>query len=172
MQVFLRALDIDLSPATFKPYGPYALLAKVRVGDHVAVRSATDGPTAMVGGFEGGGAPLWHHGIYVGDGNLVHMPGIPGGNISKVPYEMFMGNIISEGSRIDAAGVVEYRDDSDAHRMRAAFLAELATQDAEMQALVYDGCCFATWCRSARCDMRTMQILKEVAATAPIHRTK
>ena len=165
LQVFLRTLDVDLTPSSFKSYGPYGLLGKVRVGDHVVVRSVTDGQPDVA----------WHHGIYVGDENLVHMH--PEGNISKVPYEGFMGNIMSESSRIDAAGIVEYSDDSDVHRMRAAFLAELATQDPGMQALVYDGasrtcCCFATWCRSGRCDECPSQILGRVAATVPCRHSK
>jgi hypothetical protein len=169
LQKFLRALDVDLTPSAFKSYGPYTVLRSVRVGDHVAVRSVTNGQKDVA----------WHHGIYVGgdSDNLVHMH--PDGNISKVPFDRFMGNVISDGCCIDAAGIVEYRDDNDAHRLRAAFIAELATQDPTMQSLVYNGvsrtcCCFATWCRSGRCDATPLilQVLRQVSPTVPIHHSK
>lgn len=164
-----RALDVDLTPSAYKAYGPYTVLRNVRVGDHVVVRSVTNEKKDVA----------WHHGIYVGgdNDNLIHMH--PVGNISKVPFDKFMGNILSEGSRIDAAGIIEYRDDSDTHRLRSAFIAELATQDPAMQSLVYEGasrtcCCFATWCRSGRCDMIPLlqQILRQVPTTVPFHYTR
>jgi hypothetical protein len=144
LQTVLAACSVDLTPKGFEQHGVFSLLHALRVGDHAVVRSIRSGTQDII----------WHHGVYVGDEHIVHMH--PEGNISKVPFETFMGTI-TRGVCVDTAGVVSYTSDTAVTRLACAMRALLATVDENMQDIEYspekyqcDG--FAAWCRTGRCE--------------------
>ena len=78
LQTLLKGgLDVDLTPRNCKLCSLVTLLAHVKPGDHIAVRSVYRGRSDVI----------WHHGIFIGGLHVVHMH--PYGNISKVALDEF-----------------------------------------------------------------------------------
>lgn len=154
-QAVLRCLELDLTPSGFDEHGPYAVLAHARPGDHVAVRSVVKGKADVI----------WHHGIYVGDGCIVHMH--PKNDISKVHFNDFMAAIPTSDTYIEKAGIVTYHGDGDQARAACVINAVAATVAPELQQITYDVVrhqCdgFATWCRTGRYAVLTCMPGSEV----------
>ena len=146
LQELLRTIDVDLEPTAFRICGVTGLGSSTP-GEHLAVRSRS----VLTGKVDA----IWHHGIYVGDGDVVHMH--PDGNISRVNLDTFALGATSRGRTVDTAVVIIYKGDTDRWRSWSCELALSALHTPEMKDLVYDEVLancehFASWCRTLRCE--------------------
>lgn len=160
IQPFMRALEMDLSPTSKTECGPYDLAGIAQPGDHIAVRSVTKGTTDVI----------WHHGIYMGNSQVVHMH--PSGNISGVGLSEFAVTHITADTYIDKAAIVNYRGDSPQFKALTQIIASWTTSDPTMKSIEYDGLranCdgFACWCRTGRCEGPTVTKLLANVPVSP-----
>ena len=171
LQPLLRALGVDLTPASCTECSIFDLTSTARPGDHVAVRSVVlEIPDV-----------IWHHGIYLGNSYLAHMH--PVGNISRVTMDRFMARVIDRQRQhanttgvttcADRAVIVKYHGDSDYQRARTRTIAAWSCTDESMQAIVYHGLranceCFAVWCRTERYEKSILNVVRTILDRVPI----
>jgi hypothetical protein len=142
-------LELLQTPHNYIEVGPYGL-GTAPAGSHVVVQSVREGRSDVI----------WHHGISMGSLEAAHMH--PDGNISVVPLDQFMGQILARLSSsggdhyVGKAGIIEYQGDSDAHRTLTCDLVRWAAKDRDAQRIVYSALSsncewFAAWARTGRC---------------------
>lgn len=155
LQVLLEATGIDLTPRHYRETGVFTLMCEALPGDHIAVRTVTDGALDIT----------WHHGIYLGQYRVAHMH--PDGNISAVSFDTFVRDIVGVDTYVDTAVIIDYDKDSSLAKELTVKVAEWAMADPGMQHIAYNAVaanceCFASFCRTGRCDNAGTTALHQV----------
>lgn len=141
----LQLLPVDLQPADAVLHHQCHVLAHLQPGDHIAVPIGLALP-----GRDPARAP-WHHGIYLGDGKVMHMHG-ESKEDARVRQDDMSGFLGSGGYKYVA--IVQYSAGASAAHNATLELArrlEAAPSGAVYDLLCCNCECFATFCKTGRC---------------------